>query len=189
MFKAPRFLTVAGITAATVLPLRAMVVEPTLAEMVAEAQQIIVTRAASSRSYWKTTSEGRVIETAVTFQVDAVIKGEFARERTLRFLGGRVGDTEMKVWDQEEFRAGERDLLFVNEADSPVSPIVGMMHGRFRITSGDIVQNHAGQPLAIDARVPGAPQLLESPMGQGVSLNSFIAHIRTTARSAGVDLR
>ncbi len=184
-------LAVSLAVAASAVPVKAaVVIEPTLADMVAEAEQIVVARAISSRSYWKSTAEGQVIETAVTFQVAAVIKGNFSQELTLRFLGGRVGDMEMKVSDQVEFRAGDRDLLFVNDAGNPVSPIVGFMYGRFRITNEDVVLNHEGQPFALDARgSSGSPRLLEAPMSQGTTLSSFIAHIRMTARAAGVGLR
>ncbi len=159
-----------------------------LEEMVKEARQVVVSEAVGKRSYWRDSDQGRFIETAVTFQVDAVIKGTFTREITLKFLGGEVGEIGMGVSDMVEFSTGDRDVLFIAEANNPINALVGFNLGRFRVTRENTVLNHEGQPIGVESR-RGSPSLLTAPMSQGVSLNTFIAHIRTTATAAGVDLR
>jgi hypothetical protein len=189
VLRAARFLAAAAIAAATVLPLKAAVIAaPTFEEMVKEARQIIVAETVSTRASWRSNAEGRFIETTVTFKVDAVIKGAFVREQTLKFMGGEVGGIGMGVSDMVQFTKGDRDVLFVAEANNPLNALVGFNLGRFRLTSANLVLTHEGQPIGIETR-SGSPSLLATPMSQGVSLNTFIAHIRTTARSAGVELR
>ena len=191
MLRAARFLAVAGMAAATVLPLRAaVVVAPTFEEMVREAREILVAEAVSSRAAWRSSAQGRFIETTVTFRVDAVVKGPYTRERSLSFLGGRIGDMRLDVSDQVQFARGDRDVLFVNPADGEVSPLVGFNHGRFRIAAGDVILSHDGQPVGVEAgRSRGPATLFEAPSSQGVTLNAFLAHIRATATAAGVNLR
>jgi len=187
-----RFLAVAVIATATVFPLKAAsVIQPTFDELVTEARQIILAETVSSRSALVSNAYGRFIETTVTFKVDSVIKGAFIRERSLTFLGGQVGDMVMEVSDMVQFKVGDRDVLFVNDADKPISPIVGFNHGRFRVTRDNFVLTHDGQPLGIEASRSsrGPARLFAAPMSQGVTLNGFIAHIRTTAIAAGVSLR
>jgi putative lipoic acid-binding regulatory protein len=184
-----RFLVVAVIAVATVLPLSATTVEtPTFEQLIADAQQIFVAQTVSRRASWRSSAAGRYIETAVTFRIDAMIKGGFARERTLRFLGGQVGEVRLDVSDMVQFEVGDRDVLFVNDANNPASPIVGFMHGRFRISSDDTVLTHDGLPIAIDSR-RGPGRLLAAPNTQSVSLTSFVAQIRSAADAAGISLR
>jgi hypothetical protein len=177
--------------AATVLPLRAaVVVAPTFEEMVREAREIYVAEAVGSRAAWRSSAQGRFIETTVTFRVDAVVKGAFTRERSLSFLGGQIGDMRLDVSDQAQFDRGDRDVLFVSAAGGEVSPLVGFNHGRFRIASGDMILSHDGQPVGVEVgRSRGPATLFEVPSSQGVTLNAFLAHIRATASAAGVNLR
>jgi len=192
VFSAARFVVaVAGIAATTVLPLSAtVVIAPSFEEMVRDAREIIVAEAVSSRAAWRSSSQGRFIETTVTFRVDAVVKGAFTRERALSFLGGQIGSTRLDVSDQVQFTRGDRDVLFVSSAGNEASPLVGFNHGRFRIVSGDVILSHDGQPVGIETgRSRGPATLLEAPSSQALSLNSFLAHIRATASVAGVNLR
>jgi hypothetical protein len=189
MLRAARFVAVAAVAAATVLPLKAAVIAaPTFEEMVKEARQIILAETLATQASWRSSSQGRFIETTVTFKVDGVIKGPFVREQTLKFMGGEVGDIGMGVSDMVRFTKGDRDVLFVAEATNPLNALVGFNQGRFKLTGENIVLTHEGQPLGIEGR-RGSPSLLATPLSQGVSLNSFIAHIRTTADTAGVSLR
>jgi hypothetical protein len=182
-------LAVAAVTAALTLPVTAAVVLPaSFEELVAEAQNILIVETVATRSSMRSGPDGRFIETAVTFKVDGVVKGAFVRQATLRFLGGTVGDLTMQVSDMVQFTKGDRDVLFVADANNPLNALVGFNQGRFRIGRGDVVLTHEGQPLGIQSQ-RGSPSLFASPMSQGVSLNTFIAHIRTTANAAGVNLR
>jgi len=189
VLRSARLLAVAVIAAATVLPIKAAVIAaPTFEEMVKDASQILLAETVATRASWRSTSQGRFIETAVTFKIDGVIKGAFVREQTLKFMGGEVGGIGMGVSDMVQFARGDRDVLFVAEANNPLNALVGFNQGRFRVTGDNSVLTHEGQPVGVQSR-RGFPSLLAAPMSQGVSLNSFIAHIRTTADAAGVSLR
>jgi putative lipoic acid-binding regulatory protein len=190
VLKPAHVLAVLALAVAAVLPAKAAVVAPpTLEEMVSEARQILVAETVGTRASWRSSAQGRYIETAVTFRVDAVVKGAYAREATLRFLGGEVGEIGMDVSDMVRFSRGDRDVLFVADAENPLNALVGFNHGRFRVTRDDMVLTHEGLPLAIETRRGGFPSLLPAPMSQGTSLNGFIAHIRSAAGAAGVSLR
>jgi hypothetical protein len=158
--------------------------------MVREASQILVAETVATRAAWRSSAQGRFIETTVTFKVDAVVKGAFARERSLTFLGGQIGSMRLDVSDQVQFERGDRDVLFVSPSSGEISPLVGFNYGRFRIAAGGVILSHDGQPVALEARASRGPaMLLEAPLSQAMSLPSFLAHIRATASAAGVDLR
>jgi hypothetical protein len=109
------------------------VVPPTFDDMVARSQTVFVGQTLDVRSQWVSTSSGPAIVTRVTFKVLRTLKGELGGQTVLEFLGGTVGEYRMEVVGMPRFRAGDEDVLFVDERGQPASPIVGFMHGRFRI--------------------------------------------------------
>lgn len=167
----------------------AVVVEPSFEELVREAREIIVSEVASSRADWRSGPDGRHIETTVTFKVDEVVKGAPGRERSLTFLGGRVGDMELSVSDMPTFTVGDRDVLFVDDEEDSISPIVGLNHGRFRITREGVVLTHESQTFGMEVERNGVSRFLAAPRGPALTLNAFLAHIRATAAAAGISLR
>jgi hypothetical protein len=167
----------------------AVVIEPAFEELVREAQAVLLTEAVSSRSSWRSGPDGRFIETTVTFRVDAVIKGAFVRERSLSFLGGRVGETTLSVSDMLQFNIGDRDVLFVADAGNLASPIVGFNHGRFKVTRDDTIVTFEEHAFSMDISRSGSSRLFAAPLDQAVTVNGFLAHIRATAAAAGISLR
>jgi hypothetical protein len=164
------------------------VIPPTFSELVSNATEIFIGHVVSRESRWVDTPAGPVIFTDVTFGVEEILKGNQQQQTTLRFRGGTVGDVTLAVADMPKFAPGDRDLLFV-ESRNAVSPLVGFMHGRFRIqrelSSGiDRIATHDGRPLAATASLgPAGPGGQGMGIGRGLSLSDFRAEILARIRA------
>jgi hypothetical protein len=158
------------------------VVAMTFDELLAGAEEVFVGQVVDLRSNWEETRSGRAIVTLVTFRVDRVLKGRLGPQTALEFLGGTIGEDTFEVAGVPRFRLGDRDVLFVSGAVRAVSPIVGMMQGRFRVIRDpdrgvDMVRTYGGDAIAsLDeiGRPPVAGRMRTlSPM----TLDQFVARV------------
>ena len=163
------------------------VIPPTFADLVARAQVVFVGETVAVESRWITTSAGPAIVTRVTYRVVRTIKGSLGAQTTLEFLGGTVGEARFEVSGVPKFRVGDKDVIFADERGRPVSPIVGVMHGRFRVlhdpASGrESVARHNFQPLAsvTELGAVAAPAQLSS--ARALSLRAFEDEIARAVR-------
>jgi hypothetical protein len=67
-------------------------------------------------------------------------------------LGGTVEGETLQVADAPQFKKGDHDILFVENNGSQFIPLVGIMHGRFRLqqdrASGrQVVTSNDGEPI------------------------------------------
>jgi hypothetical protein len=136
------------------------VVAPTFETLVAQADAIVQSEVVDTKARIVPQRDGAPIVTDVYFRIEKVLKGAPASTLILQFLGGQVGDLGFRVDGVPSFSRGDRDVLFAITAAPLVSPIVGMMHGRVRITADaatrqDIVRVFDGTPLR-DVRVLGS---------------------------------
>jgi hypothetical protein len=115
-----------GASATTVIP-------PTFDELVTRAEAIFQGTVTDVRSQWTGEGAQRRIVSYVTFKVEDAIKGNLGRETTLRMLGGTVDGQTMQVSDAPTFKPGDRDVLFVEHNGTQFIPLVGIMHGRYRV--------------------------------------------------------
>ena len=170
----------AGIVVAVLAgaPQAASVVAPTFEAMLARAQTVFVGETLDVRSRWVSTSSGRAIVTVVTFKVLHTLKGELGGQTQLEFLGGTVGEYRMEVPGIPRFRVGDEDVLFVDERGQPVSPVVGFMHGRFRVledpgTGRRSVARHDFEPLARVADIGAATSPARVSSARALTLERF----------------
>jgi hypothetical protein len=124
-------------------------------DIVGEAQSIVRAEVVEVRA--ARASNGR-IETLVTFRVERILKGSPDRALVmLRFLGGAIGDESMEVSGMPRFAIGDRDVLCLGDEGGTISPIVGLMQGRFRVTRSadgeERVTRHDGTAFASTAQV------------------------------------
>ncbi len=136
---------IATLHATTVIP-------PNFGELVGQAELIFQGSVTNVRSEFVGEGGQRHIQSYVTFKVEDVIKGKPGASYTLSMLGGTVGEQTMEVTDAPKFKLGDRDILFVEHNGEQIVPLVGIMHGRFRVqheqqTGRDIVTTHDGRPL------------------------------------------
>src|SRR5436309_387490 len=128
------------------------VIPPSFDELVSRAEMIFQGRVTDVRSEWTGEGAQRHIMSYVTLKVEDAIKGNPGSTVTLRMLGGTVGGETMEVADAPKFKVGDRDILFVENNGTQFVPLVGIMHGRFRVekdtTGQDAVFTNEGSPLS-----------------------------------------
>ena len=139
------FVAASSLHATTVIP-------PDFSELVSRAELIFQGSVTDVRSQWVGEGAQRHIVTYVTFKVDDAIKGTPGATYTMRMLGGTVDGQTMEVSDSPKFKIGDRDFLFVEHNGTQFIPLVGIMHGRFRVereqNGKEIVALNNGEPLS-----------------------------------------
>ena len=132
---------------------RAMtVIPPTFDELVGQAELIFEGTVNEVKSERIGEGAQRRIVTYVTFGVDEPIKGEPGSAYTIRMLGGTVDGETMEVTDAPKFKKGDRDIVFVENNGKQFIPLVGIMHGRYRVakdkqTGEQTLLTNSGHPL------------------------------------------
>lgn len=146
-------LLAATVAIAAVIPTHATtVIPPSFDELVEQAQLIFQGTVTDVQSQWAGEGTQRHIVSYVTFRVEESIKHESGASYTLRMLGGTVNGETMGVADAPLFKKGDRDILFVENNGNQFIPLVGIMHGRFRVrpdrgTGREIVTTDMGEPV------------------------------------------
>jgi|SRR5205807_1981409 len=158
------------------------VIPPTFDELVNRAQVIFQGVVTDVRSQWVGEGAQRSIVSYVIFKVEDAMKGNPGSTYTMRMLGGTVGDQTMEVTDSPKFKVGNRDVLFVENNGSQFVPLVGIMHGRFRVereqASGrEVVTTNEGEPLSNVSQLGKNRQAPSA--GATLSIDEFKAAIHT----------
>ncbi len=159
------------------------VVPPSFDELVTEAETIFQGTCTGSKSQWVGEGAQRHIVTYVTFNVEDVLKGNPGATYTLRMLGGTVDGTTMEVSDSPKFKPGNRDILFVEHNGEQFIPLVGIMHGRYRVerdqASGeDVVLTNHGSAVS-DVKDLGKGEHAAAPLAaKGLGPAQFKAAIK-----------
>lgn len=128
------------------------VISPTFDELVGKAELIFQGSVTNVRSQWVGEGAERHIASYVTFRVEDALKGQPGISYTIQMLGGTVDGETMEVSESPKFAVGDRDILFVEHNGQQFIPLVGIMHGRFRIqreaqTGREIVATNEGDRL------------------------------------------
>lgn len=113
------------------------VIPPTFDQLVNNAEMIFEGTVTGLRSEWTGAGADRHIVTYVTFKIEDPIKGALGADYTIRMFGGTVDGHTMEVTDTPRFKVGDRDILFVENNGKQFVPLVGIMHGRFRVQQDD----------------------------------------------------
>ena len=161
------------------------VIPPSFDDLVRRAQVIFEGEVTSLHSQWIGEGAEHRIVTYVTFKVDDALKGDPGANYSIRMLGGTVDGRTMEVTDAPKFRVGDHDLLFVENNGSQFIPLVGIMHGRFRIekdqTGRETLLTGEGQPLS-DVNQLGADEQAFASNKAALSLDDFKAAIKSRMR-------
>jgi hypothetical protein len=141
--------------------------------MVKKADAIFRGQVTAINSSWEGTGANLHISTFVTFNVLKTLKGTVSSPYTLQLLGGTVDGKTLVVVGMPKFNVGDINLLFVVNNGTQICPLVGMMHGYFRVQNqngADIVLRSNGQALhgtseidAIHQKAVAADGLTNSP--------------------------
>ena len=111
------------------------VIAPTFDELVGNSELIFRGHVTSVKSVWRQGGPRPVIATEVTFAVERTLRGNAGDTVTLEFLGGTIGDKELRLAGWPRFQVGERGLFFVEDRTGQVCPLMRLGHGRYRIVS------------------------------------------------------
>ena len=181
-------LTCAGILAIGCSALATTVIPPSFDELVSRAEVIFQGTVTDVRSQWVGEGGQRHINSYVTFKVEDAIKGKPGAQITLQMLGGTVGSETMEVTDAPKFKVGDRDILFVENNGTQFVPLVGIMHGRFRVKKDeagrDAAFTNGGTPLS-DVTQLGKNEVAASA-GHAMSAQTLkqAIHAKALAQSA-----
>jgi hypothetical protein len=89
----------------------------------------------------------------------------------------------MAVSDAPKFSIGDRSILFVENNGTQFIPLVGIMHGRFRLeqdrSGKDVVLSAEGEPVKNVARLGRRETVLSDNGGNDLSPADFKAAVRT----------
>lgn len=164
------------VSATTVIP-------PTFDDLVTRAELIFQGSVTGVKSQYVGEGANRHIATFVSFKVNEQMKGKAGTDYTMQMMGGTVNGETMEVTDAPKFKVGDRDIVFVEHNGSQFIPLVGIMHGRFRIqqdqkNGSEIVALNSGAPLA-DVTQLGHDEQAAS-VGSPLTPQSFKAAIHST---------
>lgn len=168
------------------------VIPPSFDQLVGQAEFIFQGEVTNVRSLWVGEGSQRHIDTYITFKVADVLKGEAASSYTMRVFGGTVGDESMGISDAPEFAVGDNDILFVENNGQQVVPLVGIMHGRFRVerdNSGEEVVTDSEHDAVRDVAELGRPEAAGavSMLQRNLSVLEFKNAIRGKLESRPTD--
>ena len=101
--------------------------------MLEQSAMVFEGQVTASQAKWN--ADNTSIYTEVVFRVDDVIKGDYSESAiSLRFAGGVVGDTGLKVSAMVYPKLGERGIYFVESlAKQNINPLMGWSQGHFLI--------------------------------------------------------
>lgn len=111
-----------------------------LEDLVKRAHSIVVGRVIGSRTYWS--SNGKLIFTNYTIQVDERIKGQPARTVEVTTIGGKIGGIELHVAGMPSFQNGENAVVFIEES-AGFQTVLGLSQGKFAVTNGEVMNSAA----------------------------------------------
>src|SRR5579862_4633674 len=99
-----------------------------LEDLVKKAHHIVVGKVRNSRTYWS--SNGKLILTDHTVEVEEDIKGQSPHLLQVTTIGGKIGDLELHVSGMPSFQKDESVVLFT-ESSGPYEVVLGLGQGKF----------------------------------------------------------
>ena len=186
----------------SLLPLRApatTVRAPSFDSLVGQADYVVRAVVKSVVSEMETDGPNKHIMTKVTLDVREVIKGAPPMPLVLKMLGGRVGNLVMAVEGAPQFLVGDEDILFIHGNGKQISPLVGIMYGRYPIyqdekSGQDYVVRSNGMPLynEQDVALPlnqVSPTKQTNQAARPMAVAAFISKIRAAATTNSSNAR
>jgi len=166
---------------AMVSPVGATVLVPaSLAELSRDARIIARGHVVSVDGRW--TDDRRTVETIVTLETEAYLKGQFGQTLQFRVPGGTLGRFRNIVMGAPRFEVGQRVVVFLGVNGPQVPYILGLNQGVYRVEV-----DAAGQALVSPPPVmPGVigPVIRGASSRQPAPLATFEREVRSVAGSA-----
>ena len=121
-------------------------------DLVAKAQSIVEGSVVTAQTF--RSSDGKLILTNYTIQVEESLKGPNKKTIILTTIGGRIGNTVLHVSGMPVFQTGEKTVVFLEQAGA-YTTIVGLNQGKFSVSNGQVSNSVAG--LSFSNGGPGSP--------------------------------
>jgi hypothetical protein len=177
----PRTSVVIALLMACAAGLRATVLIPAdLGELARDARAIARGRVVAVDAQW--TDDRRTIETIVTLDVEAYLKGSLGPEVRFSVPGGLLGRYRNIVVGAPQFAVGQHAIVFLGARGPSIPYIVGFSQGVYRIvTAGDgspVVMPPPLMPSVAGPIVRGATSRQPAPLA------SFERDVRALAAGA-----
>jgi hypothetical protein len=173
----------ARLSATTVMPLP-------FDDLVAGADFVVHAVVKSVSSEWQENQGHRNIITKITLEVRTTVAGTAPATLVLVQLGGQVGQDRLEVSGSPQFAVGDEDILFVQGNGRQLSPLVGMMYGRFPVvhdaathTSYIARSNGAALYSAQEVAQPLGRKLTHPAAANPLTLDRFIQQIRLSSQN------
>ena len=147
-----------------------------LAELSREAGAIVRGRVIAADSQW--TADRRAIETLVTIEAEASLKGPFGTRVQFIVPGGALGRYRSLVAGAPEFISGQRVIVFLGWSGPSYPHLLGLGQGVYRILANDDGSAWVVTPPAI-AEAAGPVRIVRGdPARRSTSLAAFELRIR-----------
>jgi hypothetical protein len=164
------------------VPSRATVLIPAdLGELSRDALAIARGRVAALDSQW--TEDHGTIETIVTLEVDAYLKGSLGATLRFRVPGGDLGRFRSVVVGAPAFAVDERVVVFVGARGPTVPYLLGMSQGVFRLSrSADRAGWLVTTPVIMPAAAGASTRIVRGdPSRRAMPLADFEQNVRALA--------
>ena len=109
--------------------------------LIAKSEAIVAGQVIDSQTY--RTPDGKLILTSYTVQVGEQLKGTTPPTVTVTTVGGRIGNTILRVSGMPQFQNGESAVLFL-EHSGAYTTVVGLNQGKFSISNGEVSNTVTG---------------------------------------------
>jgi hypothetical protein len=109
------------------------VIPPEFDQLVNRSDYVVRAKVINSEPELRISGERRRIFTKVEIEVLEVIAGAPPQNIVLEFLGGRIGDEELKVGGMPRLQVGTESILFIKDNGRVLCPIYAMNHGHYPI--------------------------------------------------------
>ncbi|MGE3178049.1 MAG: hypothetical protein AB7O32_11305 [Vicinamibacterales bacterium] len=165
---------VAGLLLA--LPLEATVlVSADLPTLVREAGVIVRGRVARTETRWR--GDRRGVETLVTLDVDAHLKGAPAGSVTFVVPGGRMGRFRNVVVGAPQFVEAQQVIVFLGHRGPSLPFVLGLTQGLFRLQRAD-ASWVVVPPAAAETGTHATPVVRGDPARRPIALDAFERRVR-----------
>jgi hypothetical protein len=104
-----------------------------LTRLAGEARVIAVGRVGEVTAHW--VRGGRQIDSLITVDVEAYLKGDLGRRLTLRTPGGQIGPYRSIVPGAPEFAPGDELVLFLDDRLGSFPVVLGLTQGALHVTT------------------------------------------------------
>jgi len=163
-----------------VSPLHATVIVGADLGEVARAARIVARgRVVATEGRW--TADRRTIETLVTLDVEAYLKGELAGLVSFTVPGGRLGRYRSIVIGAPRFDVGERVVVFLDARGPSLPFVVGLGQGVYRIVASSDGTSVVTPPVPGPATTTSSRTVRGDPGRRPMAVDAFDALVRQLA--------